>query len=76
MNATDPKLIAEVPFADLPDSAEVTGRAVRSGGLDARHEPNADIMVLEFRRQRLGDVRRELEGQAVDRIHITDIRFP
>lgn len=68
-------IMAEVPFDDLPDSAEVTGEAVKSGGLDMRGESNAPTVVASFRRRKLGDVRKEIGDKDYDKVTITDIRF-
>jgi hypothetical protein len=70
-----PVLFVKVRFEDLPDSAEITGKALKSGGYDARGEENCPTVVLNFRRQKLGEVRKLLEGKDVDNIVIDDIRF-
>ena len=66
---------ATVPFDDLPDTAEVTGQAIKRAGFDARGEANAPSVVLEFRREKLELVRRKLKELPFDEIEITDIRF-
>lgn len=68
-------ILVSVPFDDLPDSAEVTGKAVRKNPPAFKDEEQPDTVVHEFRRARLSDVRAALQGLSFTTIEITDIRF-
>lgn len=68
-------IMVTLPFDDLPDSAEVTGRAVRKNPPAFKDEEQPDTVVLSFRRQRLAEVREALNGKSYSAIEITDIRF-
>lgn len=68
-------IMVSLPFDDLPDSAEVTGRAVRKNPPAFKDEEQPDTVVLTFRRKRLAEVREELSGKSYSAIEITDIRF-
>jgi len=64
-----------IPWGDLPATAEVTGRALKDGGYDARGEKNADTVVLEFRRSTVSSVILDLDNKDFNKIEISDIRF-
>jgi hypothetical protein len=64
-----------LPFDDLPDSAEVTGRAIRKNPPGFKDEEQADDVVYEFRRKTLSEVRTALQGLSFTTVEISDIRF-
>ena len=59
-------IMVSVPFDDLPDSAEVTGRAVRKNPPAFKDEEQPDTVVLAFRRKRIADGEAKLEKIARD----------